>query len=494
MEQVLAQFFQEKKTQLCPRSRRQARQVRDDQLIRSLSISMCRSQQSSRSINFGPDSPISTKGPCKSKALSINKVTDIRDIERLGVMKSRIELYRDFIDSFDFPAKMKTMLLRNSNKHKIRNLTNFQYSLGRPKKRMFEKISLNLYGTRGELISLKNKGISGRNYIFKNSEGKVALTFPKLPKTFFIAQSDSVTEPSEKRTAELGLIIESDCTKSVLILMNYSKKKILIRFKQHFKGDYCTMRKKGIYQDQNFNAPMINKFNSKEIKVLNYHKCIKHGNERIINKVDLFLRKLVPSREITVDFDPQEKLGDLVKLKGTNQFIFFNYFREDLLKICLYDYESDERKELGFVKTTTNVLRLKRSNIESQLIYVDEMEEEGLEKIRKLYCGQRDKMYDLEDIKNYILEKADLKKTAFSSRNSSKSSSEILDSGSEDYEGISQEQFKEEFLAVLDISLNEYKQKQNLLFFIRKNFTGLSLDVDDPILLDRSFFDLIKSE
>jgi len=494
MEQVLAQFLKEKKqTQEDQRSRRQ-RQIRDEQLIRSLSVSMYRSQQSGRSIPLVSHSPCSTKeASSPSEGLSVSKVTDIRDLERMGVIKSKIELYRDFIDSFDFPAKMKTMLLRNSNKHKIRKLTNFQYSLGNPKKRMFDRTSINIYGYRGELVSLKNNDRSfGRNFFFKNSQNRIGMVFPSLPKTFFIAQSDSVSAPLQRRTSELGLIIETDCKRSVLILMNYSKKKILIRFKQNFKGDYCSMRKRGIYQEQNFNVPLVNKFNSKEIQVLNYHKCIKHGYERIINKVDLFLRKLVPSREIAVDFDPDEKLGGLMKLKGTGKFIFFNYFREDLLKICLYDYETDERKELGFVKTVSNVLRLKGSNVEYQLNYVDEMEESGLNKIHQLYEDNRDKMYNLDDIKNYIFEKADLKKSAFSSRNHSSKSSERLDSESDDSDILSRRGFKEEFLAVLDISLNEYKTKQNVLIFIRKDFTGLTLDIDATILLDSNFSKLLS--
>ena len=62
--------------------------------------------------------------------LDENVVMVIRDQERLANVKKQTEIYRDFIDSFDFPHKMKTRLLRNSNKHKIKNLKNFHYSLG----------------------------------------------------------------------------------------------------------------------------------------------------------------------------------------------------------------------------------------------------------------------------------------------------------------------------------------------------------------------------
>lgn len=62
--------------------------------------------------------------------LDENVVMVIRDQERQVTVKKKIELYRDFMDNFDFPHKMKARLLRNSNRHKIKNLKNFQYSLG----------------------------------------------------------------------------------------------------------------------------------------------------------------------------------------------------------------------------------------------------------------------------------------------------------------------------------------------------------------------------
>lgn len=478
MEQILAQFLKGKAlptpTPEEQRSRRQARQIREEQLIRSLSISMCRSQ-GSKCLTPQATSPSSVK-TTNPKSSTANKG------ERIKLLKARTDAFRDFVDSFDFHTKMKTMLLRNSNKHKIRNLTNFQYSLGNPKKRIFDRTSINIYGYRGDLISIHGEKL-GRNFYFKNSDNRFLLSFPKLPKTFFIAQSDSIVEPEERRTVELGLLVETDCTRTVLILMNYSRKKILIKFKGEFSGDYCSIRKKGIYNDQNFNMPLVNRFNSKQIQVLNYHKCIKHGNERIINKVDLIKRKMMKSREIGAAFDSKEKLGDLMKLKGTDKYAFLNYFREDLLKITLYDYNRDERKELGFVKTESDVLMMKGSNVSTQLIYINEMEGENLKKMKTIYSEFRNKMYDLEDIKSFIYEKADLNKSRFSDLKALSNVSSSCDSSDRQL----MREFEEDFLAVLDITLNAYRSNQNVLFFIRKDFSGLTLDVDEQLRLSPEF-------
>ena len=61
----------------------------------------------------------------KQLELDENIVMMIRDQERRANVKQRIEQYRDLIDSSDFPYKMKTMVLRNSNRHRIKNLNNF---------------------------------------------------------------------------------------------------------------------------------------------------------------------------------------------------------------------------------------------------------------------------------------------------------------------------------------------------------------------------------
>ena len=134
--------------------RRSKRPKRLDFQFKSLSIRAIRngSSSSSRGPRRGAGfSSELTKSDDKLQELNENVVMMIRDQERQAIVKSHIEKYRDLMDSFDFPHKIKTRLLRNSNKHRLKNLKNFQYSLGQPKKVVYDKTPINIYGHRGDL-------------------------------------------------------------------------------------------------------------------------------------------------------------------------------------------------------------------------------------------------------------------------------------------------------------------------------------------------------
>lgn len=118
-----------------------------------------------------------------------NVVTLIRDQERLLDLRNTTEKYRDLIDSFDFPNKIKTMLLKNSNKHKIKNLKNFEYSLGQPKKVVFEKTPINIYGHRGDLVYTQTQnsfGVKASFYKFQSFDNRLKMVFPQFKNSFYI--------------------------------------------------------------------------------------------------------------------------------------------------------------------------------------------------------------------------------------------------------------------------------------------------------------------
>lgn len=138
-------------------SRRSKRPKRLDISFKSLSVRGTRNYSNSVVRRGGLLGSELTKSDEKFKELDENVVMMIRDQERIANVKCMIEKYRDLMDSYDFPHKIKTRLLRNSNRHKIKNLKNFQYSLGEPKKVVFDKTPINIYGHRGDLVYSPNE-------------------------------------------------------------------------------------------------------------------------------------------------------------------------------------------------------------------------------------------------------------------------------------------------------------------------------------------------
>lgn len=81
------------------------------------------------------------------------------------------------------------MLLKNSNKHKIKNLRNFEYSLGQPKKVVFEKTPINIYGHRGDLVYTQIQNSVGNKssfYKFQSFDNRLKIVFPQFKNSFYI--------------------------------------------------------------------------------------------------------------------------------------------------------------------------------------------------------------------------------------------------------------------------------------------------------------------
>jgi hypothetical protein len=78
-------------------------------------------------------------------------VTMIRNKARIRFEKERIEVYRNFMNGFELPNKLKRRTLRKGNRHNIKNLNNFQYSLGQQRAMDKEKNGVNINGLKGDL-------------------------------------------------------------------------------------------------------------------------------------------------------------------------------------------------------------------------------------------------------------------------------------------------------------------------------------------------------
>lgn len=376
-----------------------------------------------------------------------NFVTDQRNQERLKILKNKVEIYRMFIESFELPSKMNRRLLLNSSKNKIRNPKNFQYSLGIPKKVIFDKTSVNINGLKGDIHKLKENKNLGK--FVTNDKLKVfPLYIPSKP--FYICQNTCLKKNCcEKKMVEIGLFATSEITESNLTLVNYSTRKMLINGKFKFKDDY-RCKKNGLYSNINFNVPLLHVFDSDEIKILNYHRSVKFGGKRLINKVDLVKRKLIPCREIKHRFDPKEKLEDFIRLPSTKFYFFLKFERENKVFLYFYDFEKDERIVIGNIKTTGGIRDGNKNNC-----FVINPEHLG--------CLEKGKI-------QYFVEKF-----------------------KPEFQDFPEDFDRDDVIAIIDINfLLNYKESQNFLCFVTKELKAYCLDVSPLVLLDKRFDDVIN--
>jgi hypothetical protein len=157
-------------------------------------------------------------------SLNENIVTMLRNKVRIKLLKERNEAYRNFINGFELPNKLKRRVLRKGNRYNIKNLNNFQYSLGLPKAVEHHKTSININGLKGEVkkflppsgLKLGNhrsanafagnrtlkmkikKKAKNTSLIFKQQGGKKTFLLPSLRKPFYLCQSSSGTDPKLK--------------------------------------------------------------------------------------------------------------------------------------------------------------------------------------------------------------------------------------------------------------------------------------------------------
>lgn len=244
---------------------------------------------------------------------------------------------------------------------------------------------------------------------------------------------------------ELGIFATSEISESNIILINYSSRKVLINANFKFKDDYRCKRN-GLYSNINFNMPLLHTFNSKEINVLNYHRSVKFGGKRIINKIDLIKRKLIPSKEIKHIFDPKEKLEDIIRIPATKFYFFLKFNLEKKVTLLMYDFELDERIEIGEIETMHRI-------------------RDGNKNVYSVINPGHLCLVNRKRIEKFILEFKDRFST-----------------------------FPEKFdmndvLAILDINfLLSYKECQNFFCFVTKSrLKAYCLEVSPLVLLDEKF-------
>lgn len=443
-----------KKSESKRESRRSKNQHSRD-FFKSYSLSVKRTNQRTNSTD-------TTKSQ-KFEELSIATVTSIRNEERLALLRKSIEFYRQFLDPFEFHSKLNFMMLRNGNKHKIRSLKNFQYSLGKPKKVIFKKTQISIYGIRGDLINVKTPLGSRYNYIFKSFDNRFKMILPKLPKHVYICQSQNTKNSHSKRTSEMALLVSTDVDRITTKVVSFATKKVLISNNSYFGKGYCSAQKRAMYQNQNFNEPMLNEFSEKGITITNFHRCLKHGKERIINQFDLVKRKLTISKEVSLSYNCKEILGNFTNLGFDGKYVFFQKNPENILKIFLYDFVKDERKKIGCLETGCDVMSARTTKVETQVFKVERMPIVLKKKLKKFLEFYK------EDIKTDDCEccsKEDIKKF----------------------------DFDHDVFAVMDVCINfQYKIRENFLVFIhKKSYKTSSLKIDPNILLDYKFQNMIK--
>lgn len=423
--------------------------------IRSESVSRRRNPfprlspaDSPRRLPFGPLRILKSNDQPQQIERGVNYITSLREKERIKLLKKKVENYRRFIESFELPSKISSRLLQNSSKNKIKNPKNFQYSLGIPKKVVYDTTSVNINGLRGELTKMKEHKSKA---VFRSNEDlkKFILEIPNKP--FYICQSTCAGHDCNgKKMAELGLYATSEIKESMASIINYSTRKILIRSRFKFEDDYRS-KKNGLYANINFNIPLLHVFNSEEISILNYHRSVKFGGKRIINKVDLIKRKLIPSKEIKHNFDPKEKIEDIMRVTGTKFYFFLKFSLEKTVTLFFYDFEEDKRIKLGEIETTTRI-RDGNKNTYS-VINPQNLGEVDKEKIRRLIIMFKEEFnsfpshFDMEDI-----------------------------------------------LVIIDINiLLSYKESQNFFCFVSKSgLCAYCLDVSPIVLFDAKFDQLIS--
>lgn len=397
--------------------------------------------------------------------LTIESVMDIRNEERIFMLKRAIEAYREFLDPFEFQSKLEFMILRNGNRNKIRSLKNFQYSLGKPKKIIFQKTPISVNGIRGDIINEKDPK-NRFNYIFKSFNNRCKMILPKLTKATYVCQSQETGSKTNRRTSELALFMATGVKTASAKLVSFKTKKLLISNKSMFESRFCEVLTRVFYQNQNFNEPILNSFSEKGISILNLHKCLKGGKERIINSLDLFQRKLTVSKEISIKMDSKEILGNYKNLNYKGKYIFFRKKMENVIDIFLYDFGSDNRKKIGSFKTENDVTNARSTKVETKVFKVKSLTKKLKTKMKLL----------LDTYKGNI----------------------IIPNGEEQETKFTQEigNLDEEVFGFLDVRVeHQYKIKENFLFIIFKgDLTRLAcLKVDPLVLLNYDFMDIAKS-
>ena len=323
----------------------------------------------SESVNRGHGGPGLSPQPnsarSEPKEKSINDVTIERNNQRLNILMAKKDLYRSFIDSYDLPSKISSRMLRIGPKYRLKNLRDFQYSLGIPKTVIYEKTHICVNGWKMQLKRLEHpKGFA----MFKahNEKHKFMLQVP--PKPFTICQETTQCDgdhnpqqacPYDKRLLVLGLFTSCDIKSTETYVVNYQTRKRLLKFEAEFEDNY--RKRAGMFKNENFNKPIVHKFDRENIKILNIYDRSKFGVKRILNRVDVIKRELVSSREVDpANFKLSEKLEEIHQLPSSYRqspyfFLKFVQGASTTAQLIFYDFVRDERKVIGELTLAQNL-------------------------------------------------------------------------------------------------------------------------------------------
>ena len=84
-------------------------------------------------------------------------------------------------------------------------------------------------------------------------------------------------------------------------------------------------------------------------------------------------RKVLHSRESCIILDEKEKLGTLMKIEQQTKYLFLRYEENNILKILIYDYDSDSRVEIGHIKSGFNLKPNRNTKVRPELLYISTM-------------------------------------------------------------------------------------------------------------------------
>ena len=302
------------------------------------------------------------------KEKDINEVTLERNTQRLAILKFKKELYRSFIDSYDLPSKISSRMLRTGTKYKLKNIRDFQYSLGIPKTVIYQKTSICVNGEKIEMSRLAQPELK-HVALFKTHNGKHRYLVPVPKNPFTVCQSTSVCDgdhshttncPYDRRLLELGLFISCDVTSCEARMVNYRLRKQLLRFGAKFEDNY--RKRSSLYRNMNFNKARLHEFQRDSIKILNIHNSVKFGGKRILNKVDVIKRELVQSKEVMPGnykvAEKLEKIHPLPRNCGVSHYFFLKFLKvgsQPLVQLMFYDYDKDERRQIGELQIAQTV-------------------------------------------------------------------------------------------------------------------------------------------
>lgn len=284
---------------------------------------------------------------------------------------AEIKKFREFIDSFELPNKIKSRQLRVSNKHNIKNPNDFQYSLGLPKLVNCDSTRININGLKGEItlftptppkytnensgsnnrarvnsltlglgfwgmksvqVSKKRFGQSNTTHVFRRCDQKGIFPIPSLqnPFTLFQAGNDTTSVLTHRMT-QFGLMVKQGSGNTTVCLTNFSNRKRLIKCKFKISpkdSEIITNKNNYKYKEQ----AHIHKFTSQEITLL----CSTHHKTQKILLINSTIN--LKERKFSSINQKYDNATTLRRIEGTDQYAFLRHGLPNLAQVNLFNF------------------------------------------------------------------------------------------------------------------------------------------------------------